>query len=177
MTKEGRGVGKMETITELTKVDFLSLFLSVFIILIGIRSITSLLEWLIHKLGLETKWMRAKRKEHELLVQTAQNLSELQAKHREDFAAAISARDAQINSLMLAQREVLADKINQKYKYYISLKGIPEDEIDEFANLHFAYKQIGGNHMGDAKYEYCINHLPIIPVKTKLIFESEEAKT
>lgn len=78
-------------------------------------------------------------------------------------------KDQQMDNLMAAQREVLADKINEKYKYYISIKGIPEDEIDEFTNLHTAYKAIGGNHSGDAKYEYCINHLPVLPVKTKLI--------
>lgn len=74
---------------------------------------------------------------------------------------------------MAAQREVLADKINEKYKYYISIKGIPEDEVDEFTNLHTAYKGVGGNHSGDAKYEYCINHLQVIPVKTKLVIKDE----
>ena len=75
---------------------------------------------------------------------------------------------------MLAQREVLADKINQKYKYYISIKGIPEDEVDEFTNLHAAYKGCGGNHSGDAKYAYCMNHLPVIPVTTQLLLDQEE---
>ena len=77
-------------------------------------------------------------------------------------------RDKQINSLIFAQREVLADKINEKYKHYISIKGIPEDEYDEFVSLHDAYKGVGGNHSGDEKYEYCINHLPVIPIETKL---------
>ena len=66
-----------------------------------------------------------------------------------------------------------ADKINEKYKCYISIKGIPEDEVDEFTNLHTAYKGVGGNHSGDAKYEYCMNHLEVIPVKTKLLMDSE----
>lgn len=80
-------------------------------------------------------------------------------------------KDKQIDDLMIAQREVLADKINEKYKYYISIKGIPEDEVDEFTNLHTAYKGVGGNHSGDAKYEYCINHLSVIPVETKLVIK------
>lgn len=74
----------MESITELTKIDYSSLFVSVFIILIGIKAITSLFEWIVEKLGLETKWMREKREEHDLLIATAQNLSELQLKHKED---------------------------------------------------------------------------------------------
>lgn len=82
--------------------------------------------------------------------------------------------DKQIVSLIQAQKEMLAEKINEKYKYYLSIGGVPEDERDEFISLHDAYKGVGGNHNGDAKFEYCINHLPIIPVETKLVFDDEE---
>lgn len=78
------------------------------------------------------------------------------------------ARDVQIQNLITSQREALADRINQKYKHYSSKNGIPEDEVDEFISLHSAYKSVGGNHLGDAKFDYCINHLPIIPVDVKL---------
>ena len=88
-----------------------------------------------------------------------------------DIIKSSETRDEQIKNLTIAQREVMADRINQKYKYYIKINGIPEDEIDEFTNLHMAYKGCGGNHSGDAKYEYSINHLPIIPVETKLKFD------
>lgn len=57
----------MNEILQLTAVDFPSLFISVFIILMGIKSIVSILEWLFDKLGLETKFMRKKREDHELL--------------------------------------------------------------------------------------------------------------
>ncbi len=92
------------------------------------------------------------------MMQTAQNLNTLQKKYIKD-----------IEHLTAAQREALADRINEKYKYYISIKGVPEDELDEFTHLHTAYKDIGGNHSGDAKYEYCLHHLPVIPVETTLI--------
>lgn len=84
-----------------------------------------------------------------------------------------SSRDDQIDSLMIAQREIMGDRINQKYKYYLKLNGIPADEVDEFTNLHMAYKGCGGNHSGDAKYEYCMNHLHIIPVETKLVIDKK----
>ena len=77
-------------------------------------------------------------------------------------------RDKQIENLIISQKEELADRINQKYKYYLSINGIPEDETDEFISLHAAYKAIGGNHHGDAKFNYCMEHLPIIPVEVKL---------
>ena len=82
-------------------------------------------------------------------------------------------RDVQIEALITANKEMLAEKINEKYKYYISIKGIPEDEYDEFVSLHQAYNGVGGNHHGDAKYQYCIDHLPVIPVETKLVYKEQ----
>ena len=224
----------MDEITELTKIDFSYVFIAVFVILIGVKVIVSLFEWVVDKLGLETKWMRKQREEHELLIQTSQNLAALQKQHTHDveesdahdedikeelydFMSEIktsisntqselkqfaenrvndrqqslqiqkeltdsirsiveynSSKDKQIDNLMAAQREVLADKINEKYKYYISIEGIPEDEVDEFTNLHTAYKGVGGNHSGDAKYEYCMNHLRVIPVEQKLIIKNDK---
>ncbi len=75
----------MNEILELTKIDFSSVFLSVFVILIGAKMTVSLLEWVIGKLGLETKWIRKRREEHELLMQTAHNLSVLQERHVRDM--------------------------------------------------------------------------------------------
>lgn len=83
-------------------------------------------------------------------------------------------RDAQISSLRLANKELLADKINQKYKQYIALKGIPSDEVEEFTNMFVAYKGVGGNHVAEAKYKYVMNHLPVLPVETTIIFDDED---
>lgn len=90
---------------------------------------------------------------------------------QKELKDSIAARDIQIESLVVANKEMLAEEINKKYKYYISIKGIPEDEYDEFVSLHKAYNGVGGNHHGDAKYQYCIDHLPIIPVETKLTYK------
>lgn len=77
-------------------------------------------------------------------------------------------RDKQIENIVWSQKESLADRINQKYKHYLDINGIPEDEVDEFVSLHSAYNAVGGNHHGDAKFNYCMKHLPIIPVEVKL---------
>ena len=224
----------MDEIIELTKIDFTYVFIAVFLILIGIKMIISLFEWVVDKLGLETKWMRKQREEHDLLLQTSKSLADLQAQRLEDTRQSDehdeqirneltsfieemknsiletqkdiklfadnrihdreqslkiqkeltdsiksivdrnTIKDEQMRNLMIAQREVLADKINDKYKYYISIDGIPEDEVDEFTSLHAAYNGVGGNHKGDAKYEYCINHLSIIPVEKKLIAKDDK---
>lgn len=220
----------MEEIITLTEINFSSLFIQICAIVIGLKVIVSAFEWLINKLGLETRGMREKRQEHELLIQTTQNVSNLQKKHDEDMQQSnehdkkienelslfmkeirdsisqtqndikvfadnrkhdreqsfqiqqeltntiqkISnhgeSRDLQINSLTIANRELLAGKINDKYKHYISIGGIPEDEVDEFTSLHKAYNACGGNHHGDAKYNYIIEHLPVIPVEVRLVY-------
>jgi hypothetical protein len=72
----------MDAIQELTQINFVYVFISVFVILIGIKAIVSLFEWVIDKLGLETKWMRKRREERELLFQTSQNLIVLQEQHK-----------------------------------------------------------------------------------------------
>ena len=76
--------------------------------------------------------------------------------------------------MVLANKEMLAEKINEKYKYYISIEGIPEDEYDEFVSLHKAYNGVGGNHHGDAKFEYCKEHLPVIPVEKRLKYKEKD---
>ena len=75
----------MDPMQELTTINFSYVFLSVFVILIGIKSVVSLFEWIVGKLGLETRWMRGKREEHELLLQTSHALASLQEKHEKDM--------------------------------------------------------------------------------------------
>jgi len=210
----------MDAIKELNGIDWVYVFFAIIVALVALKFLWTLIEWFIDKLGLETKKMREKRENRELLLTTAKNLNELQDRHiqdektfRENLNAyieesrkdrkalhdemskytenrindrkqsleiqkelkdSIASRDEMIESLVVANKEMLAEKINEKYKYYISIKGIPEDEYDEFVSLHEAYNGVGGNHHGDAKFEYCIEHLPIIPVKTKLIFKGEK---
>ena len=57
----------MDAVKELFQINFSYILISVFIVLIGVRTIASPLEWLVNQLGLETKWMRKRREEHDLL--------------------------------------------------------------------------------------------------------------
>lgn len=217
----------MGDLKELVQIDWWYVFIALCLLLICIKLIWSLIDWLFfEKLGIETKKMKQKREDKELLKtttelakRTAENLDKLQKRHAKDeeefrknlnnymdesrkdrkalhdemtkftnnrindrkqsleiqkeLKDSISARDTRIDSLVIANKEMLAEKINEKYKYYISIKGIPEDEYDEFVSLHKAYNGVGGNHHGDAKFQYCIDHLPIIPVETKLAYKDK----
>lgn len=93
---------------------------------------------------------------------------------QKELKDSIASRDTQINALIDANKETLAAKINEKYKHYISIGGIPEDEYDEFVGLHKAYKGVGGNSHGDAKFQYCMEHLPILPVDIKLVIKHDK---
>lgn len=215
----------MDELKQLLEIDLRYVAISFIIILSAGKFLWTLLDWLLfEKLGIETRKMKQRREERELLMntvklaqKTANDLEELQKRHAEDekqfrdnlndyinesrldrkalhdemkeFAEnrvndrkqsleiqeelrdSISVRDGQIESLILANKEMLAEKINEKYKYYISIDGIPQDEYDEFVSMHKAYKGLGGNHHGDAKFQYCIDHLTIIPVKTNLVYK------
>ena len=76
-----------------------------------------------------------------------------------------SLRDKKVDALMEAVMEEMADRIIQKANYYIKLGGIPEDEVDGFTRMYNAYTGIHGNHGAEAKYNFCMNHLPILPVE------------
>ena len=215
----------MSEFKELAQIDWWYVIIAIVALLIAVKLIWSLFDWLfVEKLGIETRKMKQRRQESEQLKATAElakitaeNLDKLQKRHRKDeedfrnnlheymeesrkdrkalhdemtkfsqnrindrkqsieiqkeLKNSISIRDEQINALVIANKEMLAEKINEKYKYYISIKGIPEDEYDEFVSMHKAYNGVGGNHHGDAKFKYCIEHLPIIPVETKLKYD------
>lgn len=74
----------MNEIIELAQINFSSVLIAVSAILIGVKTIVSLFEWIAQRLGLETKWMRVGREEHELLIRTSQTLAALQEKQKQD---------------------------------------------------------------------------------------------
>lgn len=99
----------MESITELFNINFSYVLISVFVILIGIKSIASVFEWVIERLGLETKWMRKRREEHDLLIQTSQNLIALQEQHGKDVERS-DRRDEEIANDIRNLTQMFVDK-------------------------------------------------------------------
>lgn len=99
----------MNEIIELTKIDFSYVFIAVFVILIGVKVIVSLFEWIVNKLGLETKWMRKQREEYDLLIQTSKGLVELQEHHKKDMERS-DQRDEEIASDIKKLTQMFVDK-------------------------------------------------------------------
>lgn len=108
----------MDAIRELFTINFSYVLISVFVILIGIKAIVSIFEWLISWLGLETKWMRRKREEHELLIQTSQNLTSLQMKHIEDMKKS-DAHDTEMKDNIQRLTDMFVDKQINDYRWEI----------------------------------------------------------
>lgn len=108
----------MNEIIELTRINFSSVFISVFTILIGVKGIVSLFEWAVAKLGLETKWMRQRREEHDLLLNTSKNLIALQNKHMEDMIKS-DEHDAEMKSDIRKLTDMFIDKQVNDYRWEI----------------------------------------------------------
>lgn len=214
----------IEQIQSLTQYNWFAVVTAIILAMLVFKFLSDLFEWFIKKFGIETRSMREKRENKELLKTTAENLAALQTRHttdeeifrknlndymkesREDRRAlhtemkqysenriadrkqsfqiqkeltdsikeitrGQSERDSQITALMEGSKELLGDTIDQRYNKYIQLKGIPQNEVDEFDAIYNAYRGLKGNHGRETKYKYVKNHLPVLPVKTEVIID------
>lgn len=108
----------MNELQEILNINFSYVFISVILILTFIKSITSLLEWLFDKIGLETKYMRKRRDEHELLIQTTKNLSILQEKHSEDMKKS-DEHDIEMRNDLKKLTDIFVEKQINDYRWEI----------------------------------------------------------
>ena len=79
----------METIKQLTELDYSTLIIGITVVAGSLKIVCNFLSWFVSYLGLETKKMRQKREDHELLIATAKNLELLQSKQNEDVRQSI----------------------------------------------------------------------------------------
>lgn len=131
----------MESIIELTKTDFSAVFIAVISILAGIKAVTSVFEWTVNKLGLETRWMRKNREEHELIIKTSQGLSELQEKHKEDMKKS-NQDDAQMRADIKKLTQMFIDKEIDDMRWEIN---------------NFATRVSEGRPCNKDSYKHCIH--------------------
>ena len=79
----------MDTIKQLTELDYSTLIIGITVVAGSLKIVCNFLSWFVSYLGLETKKMRQKREDHELLIATAKNLELLQNKQNEDVRQSI----------------------------------------------------------------------------------------
>ena len=80
----------MDTIKQLTELDYSTLIIGITVVAGSLKIVCNFLSWFVSYLGLETKKMRQKREDHELLIATAKNLELLQNKQNEDVRQSIA---------------------------------------------------------------------------------------
>lgn len=131
----------MEEIAALTEIDFSSLFISIFVVLIGIKVIVSLFEWIIEKFGLETKHMIRRREDHDLLIKTSQNLLELQKTHKDDMRKS-DMHDEEMRSDIKRLTSMFIDKEIDDMRWEIN---------------NFATKVSEGKPCNKDSYKHCIH--------------------
>ena len=79
----------MDTIKQLTELDYSTLIIGITVVAGSLKIVCNFFSWFVSYLGLETKKMRQKREDHELLIATAKNLELLQSKQNEDVRQSI----------------------------------------------------------------------------------------
>ena len=79
----------MDEIKAFLEIDFITVFLSVVLILVALKFLIMLGEWFISKLGLETKSMRKKREDHELIISNTKAIQDLSQRHEDDTKRSI----------------------------------------------------------------------------------------
>lgn len=79
----------MDTIKQLTELDYKTLIIGITVVAGSFKIVCNFFAWFVSYLGLETKKMRQKREDHELLIATAKNLELLQSKQNEDVRQSI----------------------------------------------------------------------------------------
>lgn len=109
----------MDALKELTQINYGTLIISVFTILCAFKFVCELLDWFIKRLGLETKKMRQKREEHDLLIATSKALNELKNKEAKDTERAIR-HDKAIKDDLAKLTTMFVEKEINDYRWEIN---------------------------------------------------------
>ena len=97
----------MDSIQQLFAIDLKAFGLTIFIVLLGLQTCIKLFQWfLFDLLGIETKAMREKKQEHELLLTTADELKKLSKKHEKDINSFLDSRVHDREQSLSIQKEL-----------------------------------------------------------------------
>lgn len=58
-----------------------------------------------------------------------------------------------------ALKMIMANELDKRYRRYLELGHIPDNEFDEYCHMYESYHELGGNSTGTAKYNYVMEHL------------------
>ncbi len=103
----------MDSIQQLFAIDWKAFGITIFLVLLGLQTCIKLFQWfLFDLLGIETKSMRLKKQEHELLIETANELKRLSEKHKEDIDSFSNNRIHDREQSFSIQKELITSQEN-----------------------------------------------------------------
>lgn len=103
----------MDSIQQLFEIDWKAFGITIFLVLLGLQTCIKLFQWfLFDLLGIETKSMRLKKHEHELLIETANELKRLSEKHKEDMDSFSNNRIHDREQSFSIQKELITSQEN-----------------------------------------------------------------
>lgn len=103
----------MDSIQQLFQIDWKAFGITIFLVLLGLQTCIKLFQWfLFDLLGIETKSMRLKKHEHELLIETANELKRLSEKHKEDMDSFSNNRIHDREQSFSIQKELITSQEN-----------------------------------------------------------------
>lgn len=176
----------MEAIAQVFEIDIVGFILALFAILSAVVAAVKIIESFSKTIGKPVKWIKTNTADHGLLQETVDELEELRIESTEndkqfkedlkELTTNVKAltesgkhQGEQIDHLITGTMELLGDKIDDRFSRYLSLGGIPENEVAEFDGIYMAYKETGGNSGREYKYNYVKKHMPIIPVEINIV--------
>ena len=110
----------MNDIATLFEIDWVSVIIAFLAIVVTVPIILKGAEYIAQKLGIELRFTRRRREEHELLVKTSENLAKLQEKHEQDVEESIK-YDQVIKEELHAFAKEIKDSIKKN-----------QDRMDDF---------------------------------------------
>lgn len=173
----------MDTIRQLTELDYKTLIIGITVVAGSFKMICNFCSWVVSYSGFETKKMRQKREDHELLIATAKNLELLQSKQNEDVRQSIvhdkrikddlkNVTDkvneiADILSNMqkadnVTEMKKLKEKLVAYYNKYKNSDGWDSMDKEVFWDLFEDYEKRGGDGFIHSKVEPIMRELKII---------------
>ncbi len=156
----------MESIENLAQVDFYQVLIGVFAIITGILAILTIIEKFANKFGIELRWKRKQKEEHDLLITTVNALNELREKEVEDIKQSvrhdkmikddIANLSKTVNGIVVTlsdmqeksnetEKKKLKDSLVRYYNKYKNSDGWTKLEKDAFWDLFDDYDSRGGN--------------------------------
>lgn len=130
----------MSTVENLNNVEWFYVFVGIVTFFVALKYIIELVKWFLNLFGIETKNMKQKREEHELLMKTSENLAKLQEKHNSDNSECVK-HDEEIRSDLKRLTDMFIDKEIDDYRWEI---------------INFATKVSEGRPCNRDSFKHCI---------------------